>query len=149
MEIRQSYDYGISSTAKTTSLYWHRAKDQFILHSPWRWKWPEGPDRSNQYFAVVRSPYPHNRIQWEYNGLRGENRGPFKGQQASASNPVMQYLGCGWASTPLVLTSFSQNILVSAPEMETVMGFVMCFSLWKIVQFSGDYDCWILIVIYV
>ena len=25
----------------------------------------------------------------EYNGLRGENRGPFKGQQASASNPVM------------------------------------------------------------
>ena len=35
-------------------------------------------------------PYPHHRIQWEYNGLRGENRGPFKGQQASASNPVMQ-----------------------------------------------------------
>ena len=34
-------------------------------------------------------PYPHNRIQWEYNGLRGENRGPFKGQQALASNPVM------------------------------------------------------------
>ena len=25
----------------------------------------------------------------EYNGLRGENMGPFKGQQASASNPVM------------------------------------------------------------
>ena len=25
----------------------------------------------------------------EYNGLRGENRGPYKGQQASASNPVM------------------------------------------------------------
>ena len=25
----------------------------------------------------------------EYNGLRGENRGPFKSQQASASNPVM------------------------------------------------------------
>ena len=25
----------------------------------------------------------------EYNGWRGENRGPFKGQQASASNPVM------------------------------------------------------------
>ena len=35
-------------------------------------------------------PCPHNRIQlWEYNGLRGGNRGPFKGQQASASNPVM------------------------------------------------------------
>ena len=26
----------------------------------------------------------------KYNGLRGENRGPFKGQQASASNPVKQ-----------------------------------------------------------
>ena len=25
----------------------------------------------------------------EYNGLKGENRGPFKGQQASASNPAM------------------------------------------------------------
>ena len=25
----------------------------------------------------------------EYNGLRDENRGPFKGQQASVSNPVM------------------------------------------------------------
>ena len=25
----------------------------------------------------------------EYNGLRGENRDPFKGQQASESNPVM------------------------------------------------------------
>ena len=25
----------------------------------------------------------------EYNGLRGENRGPFKGQQASALYPVM------------------------------------------------------------
>ena len=25
----------------------------------------------------------------EYNGLRGENRGPFKGQQALASNPVI------------------------------------------------------------
>ena len=25
----------------------------------------------------------------EYNGLRGENRGPFKGQPTSASNPVM------------------------------------------------------------
>ena len=35
-------------------------------------------------------PYPHNRIQWEYNGLRGENTGPFKGQQASASNPAMR-----------------------------------------------------------
>ena len=34
-------------------------------------------------------PYPHNRIQWEYSGLRDENRGPFKGQQASASNSVM------------------------------------------------------------
>ena len=34
-------------------------------------------------------PCLHNRIQWEYNGLRGENRGPFKGQQVSASNPVM------------------------------------------------------------
>ena len=27
----------------------------------------------------------------EYNGLRDETRGPFKGQQASASNPVMTY----------------------------------------------------------
>ena len=27
----------------------------------------------------------------EYNGLRGENRGPFKGQQAAASNPVMYW----------------------------------------------------------
>ena len=34
-------------------------------------------------------PYPHNRIQWEYNELSGENMGPFKGQQASTSNPVM------------------------------------------------------------
>ena len=37
-------------------------------------------------------PYPHNKIQWEYNGLRGENRGPFKGQQASASNPAMYHI---------------------------------------------------------
>ena len=28
----------------------------------------------------------------EYNGLRGENGGPFKSQQASASNPVMSYV---------------------------------------------------------
>ena len=35
-------------------------------------------------------PYAKNRIQWEYNILRGENRGPFKGQQASGSNPVME-----------------------------------------------------------
>ena len=30
----------------------------------------------------------------EYNGLRGENRGPFKGQQAAASNPVMSECYC-------------------------------------------------------
>ena len=35
------------------------------------------------------TPCPDNRIQWDYNGLRGENRGPFRGQQASVSNPVM------------------------------------------------------------
>ena len=39
-------------------------------------------------------PYPHNKIHWEYNELRGENGGPFKGQQASASNPVM-YMNLG------------------------------------------------------
>ena len=33
----------------------------------------------------------------EYNGLRAENRGPFKGQQASVSNPVMFPCGdCLW-----------------------------------------------------
>ena len=36
-------------------------------------------------------PYPHNKIQWEYNGFSGENRRPFKGQQASPSNPVIFY----------------------------------------------------------
>ena len=30
----------------------------------------------------------------EYNGLRGENKGPFKGQQAAASNPVMWPPSC-------------------------------------------------------
>ena len=38
---------------------------------------------------VTPTPGPYNTIQWEYNWLRGENRGPSKGQQASASNPVM------------------------------------------------------------
>ena len=57
-----------------------------VIPLSWRWKWPEGPDRSNLYLAAARSHLPPIR---EYNGLRGENRGPFKGQQASASNPVM------------------------------------------------------------
>ena len=48
---------------------------------------PQGyPDRSNQFLAAVRSPLSPKG---EYNGLRGENRDPFKGRQASASNPVM------------------------------------------------------------
>ena len=29
-----------------------------IWRYSWRWKWPEGPDRSNQYLAEVRSPLP-------------------------------------------------------------------------------------------
>ena len=47
---------------------------QVTVPLPWRWKCG-GPV----------NPTPIR----EYNGLRGENRGPFKGQQASASNPVM------------------------------------------------------------
>ena len=36
----------------------------------------------------------------EYNGLRCENRSPFKGQQASASNPVMQNCRGCFPSSP-------------------------------------------------
>ena len=32
-------------------------------------------------------PTPHNRIQWEYNELRGENRGPFKGNRLQDQIP--------------------------------------------------------------
>ena len=38
----------------------------------------------------------------EYNGLRGENRGPFKGQQDSASNPVIvRRAGLLWSQRDL------------------------------------------------
>ena len=58
----------------------------FDLHMPWRWEWPQGSHLSNKYLAAVRSPLPPIR---EYNGLKGENRGSFKGQHASSSNLVM------------------------------------------------------------
>ena len=47
------------------------------------------PTPPNSTLRRSGHPYPHNKIQWEYNGLRGDNSGPFKDQQASASNPVM------------------------------------------------------------
>ena len=47
----------------------------------------------------------------EYNGLRGENRGPFKGQQASASNPVMYIYtyGSGHETVAVLLPGFAIN----------------------------------------
>ena len=61
------------------------------LWTSWRWKWPEGPDRSNW----SGHPYPHNRIQWEYNGLRGENM-----VHSRASTLRWRHNGCDSVSNP-------------------------------------------------
>ena len=65
-------------------------KFYFSLTFPWRlWTLLTAPEVSRPLQLVLSggpvTPTPIG----EYNGLRGENRGPFKGQQASASNPVM------------------------------------------------------------
>ena len=72
-----------------------------------------------------------------YNGLGGENRGPFKGQQASASNPVMVWINqfCvryDWSVSPLCLIIRSQSF-------EPVrLGDKMFILLWNLVKGSAE-----------
>ena len=57
----------------------------------------------------------------EYNGLRCENRGPFKGQQASVSNPVMSTatIKSLWPSVILYQWSLNGNVTPTAYSVNT------------------------------
>ena len=71
-------------------------------------------------------PYPHNRIQWEYNGLRGENRGPFKGQQASASNPVMRFKMCHTFKHLLICNTFCCRLILLSLSLYIELALLCC-----------------------
>ena len=78
----------------------------------------------------------------EYNGFRGENRGPFKSQRASPSNPVMSRFQWPWVK----IESFTQrardvifNVIITSKWRCFNISIIiigLCHSPWKLMGIS-------------